>query len=55
MNEQINILDILYPEINEPLPCDSCGYDYIGSCDNPTEDKDDFCIMGNKWIPKIQK
>lgn len=51
MDGQISFIDILYPEVHEPLPCDNCGYDVIGCCDYP-DTPEDYCVLGDKWKPK---
>jgi len=35
----------------EELPCDTCGYDEKGYCNAP-ESPEEFCTMGNMWVPK---
>ena len=35
----------------EELPCDTCGYDEKGCCNAP-ESPEEFCTMGNMWVPK---
>lgn len=50
---QISIFDIIDPEKSEGLPCDSCGYCVQGCCDYPCT-KDDYCILGDKKIPKVK-
>lgn len=47
---QMDIYDFIPKK--EFIPCDSCGYDCIGTCMNPTESSDDYCIMGSKWKPR---
>ena len=34
------------------LPCDTCGYIKQGCCDYPCT-PDDYCVLGNKWIPNV--
>jgi len=36
------------------LPCDTCGYIKQGCCDYPCT-PDDYCVLGNKYIPKEQE
>lgn len=36
------------------FPCDNCGYDDNGCCDYP-DTPDDYCICGDKQIPKDEK
>lgn len=36
------------------LPCDTCGYCVKGCCDYPCT-PDDYCILGDKHIPKTQE
>lgn len=60
MNEQLegqmSIFDFINqkPEpqdLDQWLPCDTCGYDVKGCCDyNVTPN--DYCVLGNKWISK---
>jgi len=35
----------------EELPCDTCGYGEKGCCNAP-ESVEEFCTMGNMWVPK---
>lgn len=55
---QISLFDIeprLEPEPENILclPCDTCGYDVQGCCDYPVT-TDDYCILGDKWIPNVE-
>lgn len=50
---QINLFDILVPPRAELLPCDSCGHLVQGCCDYPVT-PDDYCVLGDKKIPKVK-
>lgn len=50
---QISIFDILNSKEEEVLPCDSCGYQVKGCCDYPCT-PDDYCVLGDKWIPNVK-
>ncbi|MDT8718311.1 hypothetical protein IAI10_16710 [Clostridium sp. 19966] len=47
--QQLDFLDEIPKE--ELLPCDSYVHDVIGCC-NYTDTLDDYCTMGDKWIPR---
>jgi hypothetical protein len=50
---QLSIFDSIQrsePITKDDLPCDTCGHDIKGCCDYNS--KYDYCVMGNKWIPK---
>lgn len=38
-------------DVEELLPCDTCGNDVYGCCDYENT-PDDYCVEGNKWEPK---
>lgn len=46
-------LFILTHKKDEPLPCDSCGYQVQGCCDYPVT-PDDYCVLGDKKIVKVK-
>lgn len=51
---QISLFDIIEPpKAQEQLPCDNCGYIVQGCCDYPCT-PDDYCILGDKWIPRFE-
>lgn len=45
-----NPTDII-EEADVLLPCDDCGHDKIGCCNYP-DTEDDYCVMGDKQIPR---
>ncbi len=50
---QMSIFDFIEPQKEEEmLPCDSCGYCIKGCCDYPLT-PDDYCVMGDKKIPRF--
>lgn len=51
---QLSIFDFIErPEpIEDHLPCDTCGYDVKGCCDYDYINNHDYCVLGDKWIPK---
>lgn len=51
---QLSIFDFIErPEpIEDHLPCDTCGYDVKGCCDYDYINNNDYCVLGDKWIPK---
>lgn len=56
MDGQMSIFDFI-PEPKSAqkdewaLPCDNCGHDVKGCCDYENT-PEDFCRLGDKWIPK---
>lgn len=51
---QISIFDLISPKESESdFPCDHCGYCAHGCCGYPCT-PDDYCILGNKKIPKVK-
>ena len=38
--------------IEDHLPCDTCGHDIKGCCDYDYINYHDYCVLGDKWIPK---
>lgn len=54
INGQMDIFYYLYPKPKDkPLPCETCKYDVMSCCDYPGT-VDDYCILGDKWIPKFK-
>ena len=52
---QMSIFDFIpYPEpkTQRELPCDTCGHDIKGCCDYDYINNHDYCVLGDKWIPK---
>ena len=52
---QMDIFDFIdKPEIKDQweLPCDTCGHDIKGCCDYDYIKNHDYCVLGDKWIPK---
>lgn len=48
---QMSIFDILHPKPKEDIfPCDDCIYNGNGCCSYST--RDDYCVLGDKRIPK---
>lgn len=59
MKKQIPGQMSLFDFIEEPkpadewaLPCDTCGHDVKGCCDYDYINNHDYCVLGDKWIPK---
>ena len=59
MKKQIPGQMSLFDFIDEPkpvdewaLPCDTCGHDIKGCCDYDYINNHDYCVLGDKWIPK---
>lgn len=59
MKKQIPGQMSLFDYIDEPkpadewtLPCDTCGHDIKGCCDYDYINNHDYCVLGDKWIPK---
>lgn len=51
---QISIFDLMSPKESESdFPCDHCGYCAHGCCGYPCT-PDDYCILGDKKIPKVK-
>ena len=51
---QMSLFDIIdAKKVNIELPCDTCGYVVKGCCDYPCT-PDDYCILGDKWIPRVK-
>lgn len=53
---QMSLFDFIEkPKEKDPylLPCDTCGYDIKGCC--AYENIDDYCVLGDKWIPKEEE
>lgn len=40
--------------LDEDDPCKTCGHCNVGCCDYP-ETEDDYCIMGDKWVPQKEE
>lgn len=40
-------------EVDIEIKCDSCGRVVKGCCDY-TNTPDDYCVLGNKWIPRVK-
>lgn len=52
---QMSIFEFIpYPEPKTQweLPCDTCGHDIKGCCDYDYINNHDYCVLGDKWIPK---
>ena len=52
---QMNIFDFIKepePVKEALLPCDTCGHDVKGCCDYDYIANHDYCVLGDKWIPK---
>lgn len=41
-------------KVEAELPCEACGHDINGCCDYP-DSPDDYCVMGDKQIPKEEQ
>lgn len=52
---QLSLFDFIpkpEPKSQWVLPCDTCGYDIKGCCDYDYHKNNDYCVLGDKWIPK---
>lgn len=52
---QLSIFDFIEkpkPKNEYLLPCDTCGHDVKGCCDYDYIANHDYCVLGDKWIPK---
>ena len=40
-------------EVDIEIPCDTCGRLVKRCCDYP-DTPDDYCVLGDKWIPRVK-
>lgn len=53
VNDEPEIVDNepeIVNDVDEALPCDTCGHDINGCCDY--DDESNWCELGSAWIPK---